>query len=221
MAALRQRAIGGTFLSAGVFRRGSCLADRDHLSSRIDGAGLSGHRTVMLPHCPSLPPPRAGLDWRLLNAFGAGDRGDRFYFACLEYAHALWLKRLPARAILCLDRAMGANLHGHEAVLKAWPIPYEAMAWMMCHTPRDVFIGNPRVHFQHYAGRMNEPRREIRRWRAWACWALARRAMPALRGDERHLVEEPTLRHIEVRLLRHGLRGEAARWSHALHHVRH
>jgi hypothetical protein len=27
-------------------------------------------------------------------------------------------------------------------------------------------LRNPRVHFQHYAGRMNEPRREQRRWRA-------------------------------------------------------
>lgn len=171
----------------------------------------------MLPHCPHLPPPRPGLDWRALNAFGAGNRGDQFYFACLEYAHSLWLRRYAARAILCLDRAMGAALHGHEAVLASWPIPYSAMAWFLKHTPSDVFLGNPRVHFQHYADRMNEPRREARRWRAWACWAIARRALPQLHGDERHLVREPTLSEIGDRLHRHGLRGEAAHWRHVLH----
>jgi hypothetical protein len=155
----------------------------------------------------------------VLNAFGAGDRGDKFYGACLEYAHSLWHRKYAARAILCLDRAMGASLTGHEAVLAAWPMPYEAMVWFMRHTPRDVFIGNPRVHFQHYADRMNEPRRDQRRWRAWACWALARRALPALHGDERHIVEEPSLKDIEARLHRHGLPGEAALWNHVLHNA--
>ncbi len=173
----------------------------------------------MLPACPHLPPPRPGLDWRVLNAFGAGDRGDRFYGACLEYAHSLWHRRYAARAILCLDRAMGASLRGDEHVLAAWPMPYAAMVWFMRHTPRDVFIGNPRVHFQHYADRMNEPRREQRRWRAWACWSLARRAMPSLHGDERHIVQEPSLREIEAGLHNHGLHGEAALWNSVLHHV--
>jgi hypothetical protein len=166
----------------------------------------------MLPACPHLPHPRPGLDWHTLNAFGEGDRGERFYHACLEYAHSLWQRRYAARAILCLDRAMGADLGGGEAVLDEWPIPYAAMAWLMGHTPGGVFIGNPRIHFQHYADRMNEPRREQRRWRAWACWALARRAMPRLPGDPRHRVDEPTVGGIEGNLIRHGIPGEAELW---------
>jgi len=166
--------------------------------------------------CPHLPRPRPGLDWRLLNAFGEGNRGAGFYLACLEYANSLWLRGFAARAILCLDRAMGADLKGDEAVLSEWPLPYAALAWLMRHCPRGAFIGNPRVHFQHYADRMNEPRGEQRRWRAWACWALARRFMPALPGDPRHCVATPTLRRIEARLEKHGIPGEASLWSSEL-----
>ena len=173
----------------------------------------------MLAPCPHLPSPRPGLDYRTLNAFDADDRGDRFYDACLEYAHSLWQRKYAARAILCLDRAMGADLKGDEPILADWPMPYAAVVWIMRHAPQGVFIGNPRVHFQHYADRMNEPRREQRRWRAWACWALARRAMPGLPGDERHIFDEPSLKDIEARLHRHGLPGEAALWNGVLHHL--
>jgi hypothetical protein len=172
----------------------------------------------VLPPCPHLPPPREDLDWRVLNAFGPHDRGERFYDACLEYAHALWRRRLPARAMLCLDRAMGADLRGHEHILVTWPMPYAAMNWFMRHTPPGVFIGNPRVHFQHYADRMNEPRREQRRWRAWACWALARKVLPHFPEDPRHLVVEPTLEQIRAHLERHGLPGEAELWRSVLAH---
>jgi hypothetical protein len=175
----------------------------------------------MLPSCPHLPPPRPGLDWRALNAFGRGERGPLFYHACLEYAHAQWKRRYPARAILTLDRAMGAHLHGHETVVQEWPIPYAAMVWFMRHSPHDVFLGNPRVHFQHYADRMNEPRKDQRRWRAWACWALAKRVLPHLPGDPRHIVEEPNLKLIEWHLHRHGLPGEAALWLSEMRHMAH
>ena len=169
-----------------------------------------------LPPCPYLPPPRPGLDWRALHAFRATDRGADFYFACLEYGHALWQKGFAARALLCLDRALGAELTGEEPVLGAHPLPYAAMAWLIAHTPRDVFLGNPRVHFQHYADRMNEPRREQRRWRAWACWALARAVRPDLPHDPKHAVLEPTLAQIEAALRAHGHAGEAELWQREL-----
>jgi hypothetical protein len=168
------------------------------------------------PSCPHLPSPRPGLDWRTLHAHRAGARGGDFYFACLEYGQALWQQGLAARALLCLDRAFGAELTGDEAELRAHPLPYAGMAWLMAHTPRGVFIGNPRVHFQHYADRMNEPRRDQRRWRAWACWALARKVRPDLPADPRHQVVEPTLDEIAVALDRHGLSGETDVWRAAL-----
>ena len=90
------------------------------------------------------------------------------------------------------------------------------MAWLLHSTPADVFLGNPRVHFQHYAGRMNEPRREQRRWRAWACWALARVSMPQLPGDSKHAVEEPSSNAIVSGLRRHGVPGEEELWRGVL-----
>ncbi len=165
-----------------------------------------------LPPCPFLPEPRAALDWRALHTHRAGDRGEDFYFACLEYGHALWQRGFAARALLCLDRALGAELTGVEPILRSYPLPYAAMAWLIARTPRDVFLGNPRVHFQHYADRMNEPRREQRRWRAWACWALTRVVRPALPNDPKHTVVEPTLDAIDAALRAHGHPGEAEQW---------
>ena len=185
----------------------------------IDAPVLPRHlprMSIALPACPHLPAPRPGLDWRTLHVFRDTDRGQEFYLACLEYGHALWQRGFAARALLCLDRALGAELTGAEAVLVEHPLPYAAMAWFIAQTPRDVFLGNPRVHFQHYADRMNEPRREQRRWRAWACWALARAVRPDLPNDPKHEVVEPTFDAIEAALRRHGHGGEAELWRREL-----
>jgi hypothetical protein len=168
------------------------------------------------PPCPFLPPARSDLDWRALHAFRATDRGSDFYFACLEYAQTLWRRRLAARALLCLDRALGAELHGDELILREWPLPYAAMAWLISHTPQEIFLGNPRVHFQHYADRMNEPRREQRRWRAWACWALTRVVQPNLPADPKHRVTEPSLDQIAAGLRAHGHHNEVEIWRRQL-----
>ena len=169
-----------------------------------------------LPPCPYLPAARPELDWRALHAFRAEVRGEDFYFSCLEYAQTLWQRGLAARALLCLDRALGADLSGEEAVLRDRPLPYAAMAWCIAQTPTTVFIGNPRVHFQHYADRMNEPRREQRRWRAWACWALTRAVRPEFPADPRHVVGEPEIEQIAAALEAHGVRGESAQWRAVL-----
>ncbi len=170
---------------------------------------------VPLPPCPFLPTPPATMDAGALTALG-DERGERFYLTALTYGAYLWERGLAARATLCLDRALGADLRGDEAVLRNWPLPYAAMRWFLAHTPPDVFIGNPRVHFQHLADRMNEPRRNQRRWRAWACWALACRVRPEWPGDPKHRVAEPTLAEIAARLDAHGVPGESALWRGVL-----
>lgn len=152
------------------------------------------------------------MDWRVYQRHGE-KRGADFYGTCLEYAHDLWRRGLPARALLCLDRAMGADVTARDPVVGSWPMPYAAMAWIMREVPRELFCGNPRVHFQHYADRMNEPRKAVRAWRAWACWALACRVRPDLPGDPRHLVQEPTLADIGQGLRDHGLPDEAEHWQ--------
>lgn len=150
-----------------------------------------------------------------LTAHGAA-RGEAFYLTALTYGRSTWERGLAARAILCLDRALGADLSGDEPVLQSWPLPFAALAWMLRLAPPDVFIGNPRVHYQHLADRMNEPRREQRRWRAWAGWAITRRARPEFGPDPRHDVREPTEAEIGAMLDRHGIPGEREVWAAAL-----
>lgn len=158
------------------------------------------------------------MDWRSLSAHRA-ERGPKLYAVSLEYGNFLWQRGHAARAILCLDRALGADLSATDPILRTWPLPYAAMAWILAATPAGVFIGNPRVHFQHYADRMNEPRREQRRWRAWACWEISRVVLPQLRGDPRHRVVEPTREQIAEQLRRHGHPGEETLWRETLEYA--
>ena len=143
-------------------------------------------------------------------------RDAGFYLSALTYGHYLWQNGQAARAILKLDRALLADLRGDEPVLQSWPLPYAAMAWLLRQAPADVFIGNPRVHFQHLADRMNEPRREQRRWRTWACWSLCRVVRPEFPPDPKHVVAEPALELIAQKLHQHGIPGEPALWQSAL-----
>jgi hypothetical protein len=148
--------------------------------------------------------------------FRDDQRGAAFYRACLAYGQTLWVRGLAARALLCLDRAFGAELAADDPVLREWPLPYAATVWIITHTPPGVFIGNPRVHFQHYADRMNVPRREQRQARAWACWALVRAGRPELPADPKHAVHEPSRKEIAAGLQRHGLPGEDELWLRVL-----
>lgn len=169
--------------------------------------------------CPHLPMPMRPLSAASIAEAGP-DRGPAFYFLALECAQSLWLARLPAQALLLINRALSADLHGDEPVLHEWPPPYAAVAWVLRHHHPDDFIGNPRRHYQHLATRMVEPRKELRTWRAWACWALARSIFPELPADEKQIIHEgvvePTHQEIGVHLARLGLPGEEARWSNAL-----
>lgn len=160
------------------------------------------------------------MTWRSLNQFKQGERGEQFYLTCLKYGQHLWRQRLPARAILCLDRAWAAKLTGHELALKQWPLPYQALIDILLQAPLDAFLGNPRVHFQHYADRLGPPRQEQRKWRSWACWALTRKACPDLPGDPKHSVHEPTIDQIEAALNQHGIPRETTLWLQTLSNTR-
>jgi hypothetical protein len=155
------------------------------------------------------------MDWRNFNSHG-DVRDIGFYLTALEYGHYLWQRGFAARAILCLDRAMGADVRATDADVQTWPVPYAAMAWFLAHTPADVFIGNPRVHFQHYADRLKDPRRDIRRTRAWACWHLTRKILPQLPADTKHNVSEPSQTDVASALDQYGLPRESALWQSVL-----
>jgi hypothetical protein len=168
-----------------------------------------------LPPCPYLPPAPTAMDASALTLHG-DERDVRFYLTALTYAQYLWQRGLAARAILKLDRALLSDVRGHEAELRDWPLPYRPMAWFLRNTPPDIFIGNPRVHFQHLADRMNEPRREQRRWRTWACWQICRVVRPEFSADPKHPVREPSPDDIFAHLTVHGVRGEALLWREVL-----
>jgi hypothetical protein len=155
------------------------------------------------------------MDWRDLNA-GRRDQGGAFYLTALRYGQQLWLQKLPARALLAVDRALYADLKGEEPELAAYPLPYAAIGWMIRHNPADAFTGNARVHYQHLADRVRGERESLKRWRAWAAWAIVRRVRPDLPADPRHPVEEPDEARIQKELTTHGLPGEAAVWRAAL-----
>jgi hypothetical protein len=179
---------------------------------------LLKHIEGTLP-CPYLPIPVHPLNSEHTRRLGR-ERGPAFYLAALEYAQSLWLQGFPARSLLLINRALGAELSGSETILQDWPLPYAATAWVMKHRREDQFVGNPRRHYQHLATRMVEPRKALRTWRAWACWHMACTIFPEYPADEKQIAEEGLIEPDKARILRHldnlGLSGEATLWWDAV-----
>lgn len=170
-----------------------------------------------IPHCPHLPAVAAPLDHTVTRRHGR-DRGAAFYRDALVYAHSQWLCGRPAQALLQLNKAWSADLALPAAVLAEHPPPYRALVWLMRHGARDAcgFLGNPVRHFQHLASRMSGAQPELRTWRAWTCFHLARHALPAAwyPPDGRQLAREglwlPGWQAATGRLHALGWPGEAA-----------
>jgi hypothetical protein len=135
------------------------------------------HATFVVPACPLLPEVTHPHGPMITRAFG-GTKCHRYYFAALSYAQSLWREGKPAQAILQLNKAFMADLRGDEEVLESNPPPYAPLVWMLRHRPDGHFLGNPVRHFQHLATRVTGERKEIRAWRAWACFHLSRLVLP-------------------------------------------
>ena len=185
-----------------------------------------GRRCIMISShlderrvCPYLPAVKPTLRAASMKQCGK-DRGESFYLLALECAQSLWLQGLPAQSMLLLNRAFSADLKGHEPVLGEWPLPYAAMVWVMKHHRKGDFIGNPRRHFQHLATRMVEPRKEVRSWRAWACWWYACQVFAEMPADELQIetegILEPSEKDIVSGLGKWGIEGEVAAWQSAI-----
>lgn len=175
---------------------------------------------VNAPH-PLLPSIDRIYKAEEINVFGK-DRGPAFYETCHLYAQSLWQIGFPAKCILLLNRALSSPMPGSEPVLQILPLPYQAMAWLLINRPADQFIGNPRRHWQHLATRMVEPNKELRTWRAWACWYLAKEILPEAEfpGDTEQIREEgviePTHADIVDHLTRLSPADDLTRWQEAL-----
>lgn len=172
------------------------------------------------PH-PLLPQIDRVYQAQEINAFGK-DRGPAFYETCHRYAQSLWRIGFPAKCILLLNRALSSPMPGTEPIFQKLPLPYQGMAWLLLNRPEGQFIGNPRRHWQHLATRMVEPNKELRTWRAWACWYLAKEILPESEypGDLEQIREEgvvePTRGDIVAHLKRLSPADDLAQWEAAL-----
>lgn len=149
------------------------------------------HATFPFPACPFLPKVTHPHGHLITRSLGPA-RCDRFYFAALSYAQSLWREGKPAQAILQLNKSFMADLRGDEDVLAKHPPPYVALVWILRHRPEGRFLGNPVRHFQHLATRVSGVRRDVRSWRAWACFHLSRGVLPAdeFPPDDKQVREE-------------------------------
>jgi len=171
--------------------------------------------SLLRPACPWLPVVDDGdwLDHSLLRRHGdARDAG--FYLDALRYGQFLWRHGHAGRALLAVTRALYAHVPPDDAILRSWPLPYAALAWMLRENDSDDFPGNPRLSYQHQACRLRGERRELRTARAWAVWALACAARPHLPGDP--TCPELSLTEIAESLEKEAHPGEAPLWRRAL-----
>jgi hypothetical protein len=129
--------------------------------------------------CPFLPPaPNVIRPAETRPIRESGDRGA-YYIAALTCAQSLWLEGKPAQAILQLNHALGVELAADDPAVVQWPLPYQAKMWLFTRRHEDGFLGNPTRHYQHLASRMSGPNSKLRSWRAWACFYLSERVLPA------------------------------------------
>ncbi|MCB1224479.1 MAG: GNAT family N-acetyltransferase [Verrucomicrobiales bacterium] len=174
------------------------------------------------PWLPAIDRPHTAAD---LKPHGK-TRDATFYAAALRYAQSHWRAGFPAQAILQCNRALACPLPGSEPVLQEFPLPYQALLWILLHRREGQFIGNPRRHWQHLATRMVEPHKDLRTWRAWACWYLAKTVLPAIEFPpdiqqiRQENLAEPEFTTIRQQLDRLSPADDTARWLEALAEAR-
>jgi len=174
--------------------------------------------TIPAP-CPFLPVPEREYTVEDIQALGR-DRSQAFYDTALKYAQSFWFRGFPAKTLLLINRALACCLP--EVSLCEPAKPYHAVAWVLLNSPGEKFMGNPRRHYQHLATRMVEPHKELRTWRAWACWYLAKHLLdPAEHpADAKQIREEgvvePTFAQISANLLRLSPANDDLAWKEAL-----
>ncbi|MGB0993188.1 MAG: hypothetical protein ACPG32_12065 [Akkermansiaceae bacterium] len=125
--------------------------------------------------CPYLPSARrvwSPSDSRELRCFVETDRAGEYQRALLCCAQSLWLQGKPAQALLQLNHVLSMERHGISEGL-----PYRAKLWLFTHREEGCFIGNPVRHYQHLASRVVGAHKQLRSWRAWACFHLAERVL--------------------------------------------
>ena len=157
------------------------MSIRQHLAGR--------EACPFLPHAQSILTPSDSRQAR------EGDDHSCYYLTALTCAQSLWLQGKPAQALLQLNHALGINLAPDDMAMVQWPLPYQAKVWILTRRHEQGFIGNPVRHYQHLASRMSGPNKELRSWRAWACFHLAEKVLPDAEfpRDDRQIEQETLL----------------------------
>ncbi len=169
--------------------------------------------------CPFLPLPSRVFTHDDMHALGK-DRSAIFYHTALNYAQSLWLAGFPAKSLLLINRALSCKLP--DVALDGDSKPYHAIAWILLNRPADRFMGNPRRHYQHLATRMVEPHKELRIWRAWSCWYLAKQLLhenefpPDAVQVREELIVKPRRAEIAEHLTRLSPNDDVRAWVSAL-----
>lgn len=129
--------------------------------------------------CPFLPHAAKAMGPSDSRSAREGNDPSSYYLTALSCAQSLWLQGKPAQALLQLNHALGVKLPANDMILTQWPLPYQAIVWILSRRHEEGFMGNPVRHYQHLASRMSGPNKEQRTWRAWACFHLAQGILPA------------------------------------------
>ena len=138
--------------------------------------------------CPFLPAAEKAIRPSEISVIRK-QGGKDAYTAALVCAQSLWLQGLPAQALLQLNHAMSHDIPTDDL---PWPMPYQALVWMLTRRHEKGFLGNPVRHFQHLATRMSGSNKMLRVTRAWVCFHLAESVLPAdeFPRDERQIDKE-------------------------------
>lgn len=155
------------------------------------------------------------MSYRCLRTPKVLARVELFYLTTLQYSQHLWQQGHAGRALLALTRALYCDICQDAAILKQWPLPYAALRWIVQSHHSDDFPGNPRLSFQHQASRLRGERKELRRARAWAAWALICQARLSLKGDPAEPTPEPTIPQVRKLLVQYGHLNEPELWDQA------
>jgi len=166
------------------------------------------------PPCPLLPIPEGPLSYRTLRAEPGGQAlvPDELFDRARAYANDLWMRGLPARALLALCRALylaPGELSEHRRQ------PWDVFVWMLRNHQGLDFLGNPRISFVHQATRIRAEH-VLKRQRAWALWYLSRANLPHLPPDPKVSEDPPALEELVVYLNEAGLPGEGTSFHDCL-----
>lgn len=171
---------------------------------------------MSLPVCPYLPEVVHPMTYRTLQDARLQEDWAVYFQGALQYGQFLWLNGTAGRSLLALARALYSSERVQDATsFQAWPLPYQAVAWIVMKHPNKDFPGNPLLSFYHQASRMPEHFSKLRRWRAWALYSLIDALRPELKNPRIDTRLTPERSQIKTQLKRLGLAQECCIWESA------